>query len=195
MMVQMTVASTKTRFMPQDLLDMDGDGLFELVDGELVEKEMSSLANRTAVIISTRLLNFNEQAKSGNVVYAEQSFQCFAHDPDLVRRPDVALIVASRLAAVPEEGHIPIAPDLVVEVISPNDKIYKFERKLADYREAAIPLVWEVNPKFRFIRVHYVDRAPHRLGETEILTAEPVLSGFSVLVKELLPPLSGHSIP
>lgn len=93
---------------------------------------------------------------------------------------------------MPEEGYIPIAPDLVVEVISPNDRIYKFEGKLVDYRKAGIKLVWEVNPKFRFIRVHHLDRAPDRLEETETLTGELVFPGFSILVKELLPPVEGH---
>lgn len=183
----MTIASLQTRFTPDDLLKMEGDGLFELVDGQLVEKEKSSLANKTAGLISTRLINYCEHAKSGDDVYPEQTFQCFAHDPELVRRPDVALIISSRLASVPEEGHVPIAPDLVVEVISPNDKIYKFERKLIDYRKAGIKLVWEVNPKFRFVRVHYLDRAPLRLEESDTLTGAPVLPEFSVIVKELLP--------
>ena len=167
---------------------MEDDGLFELVDGKLVQKEMSSLANRTAGIITTRLSIFNTQSKSGYVVYPEQTFQCFPHDPSLVRIPDVAVIVVNRLAAVPEEGHVPIAPDLAVEVISPNDRIYKFERKLVDYRKAGIKLVWEVNPKFRFIRVHHLDRPPERLEETGTLIGTPVLPGFSVLVRDLLPP-------
>ena len=65
---------------------------------------------------------------------------------------------------------------------------YKFERKLFDYRKAKVTLVWEVNPKFRFIRVHFLDRPPERLEETDTLTGTPVLPEFSVLVKELLPP-------
>jgi len=62
---------------------------------------------------------------------------------------------------------------------------------LEDYRKAGIPLVWEVNPKFRFIRVHYLDRAPERLKETDTLSGAPVLPGFSVVVKDLLPPAVG----
>jgi len=88
--------------------------------------------------------------------------------------------------------HVPIAPDLVVEVISPNDRIYKFEKKLMDYRKAGIALVWEVNPKFRFIRVHRLNRAAERLEENDTLNGDPVLPGFSVIVRELLPPVE-HS--
>ncbi len=189
----MTLVSPPTRYTPEDLLELEDEGLFELVDGELLEKGPSSLSSSTSALISTCLNNFIAAGGSGDDVYTEQSFQCFAHEPKLVRRPDVALIVASRLAGVPEEGHIPIPPDLAVEVISPNDRIYKFERKLVDYRKAGIRLVWEVNPKFRFIRVHYLDRASVRLEEGDTLTGGPVLAGFSIVVRELLPAISAES--
>ena len=185
----MTLATPQSRYTPDDVLRLEDEGLYELVDGKLVKKEMSSLATRTAAIIATRLVNFTESSKSGDAVYTEPSFQCFAHDPDLTRRPDVALIVAGRLALVPEEGHIAIAPDLAVEVISPNDKIYEFDEKLVDYQRAKISLVWEVNPRLRFVRIHHLNGNSSRLDETGTLTGGPVLPGFSILVSELFPPV------
>ena len=115
---------------------------------------MSSLASRTAGLIITRVGRFLEDSGVGGGIFPEQTFQCFPHDSDLVRRPDVAYITAERLAGVDQEGHITIAPDIAVEVTSPSDKIYKFDEKLADYRSAGIKLVWEVNPKFRYLRIH-----------------------------------------
>jgi Uma2 family endonuclease len=100
----------------------------------------------------------------------------------------VALVLAGRVVAVPEEGHVPIPPDLAVEVISPNDKIYEFEEKLVDYQMAGVKVVWEVNPKFRFVRVHHPDRSSHFQMESDALSGDPFLPGFSVLVKDLLPP-------
>jgi Uma2 family endonuclease len=104
------------------------------------------------------------------------------------------VIVADRLATVPEDGHVPIAPDLAVEVVSPDETMYEFEQRLGDYQEAKIPLVWEVNPKFRFVRIHRLNRDAERLNESAILTADPVLPGFSVLVSELFPP-AGNAKP
>jgi Uma2 family endonuclease len=49
-----------------------------------------------------------------------------------------------RLAQAAEEGHVKITPDLAVEVISPNDKIYDLEEKLEDYWSAGVKLVWAV---------------------------------------------------
>ncbi len=182
----MTIANLPTRFTPEDLLNLEKDGLYELVDGKLVEKPMSFVANRTAGIIIRRLGDFVEKTHAGDVV-PEQAFQCFPHDPDLVRRPDVAFVAAERAAQIPDEGHVRIAPDIAIEVISPGNKINEFEEKLADYRKAGIKLVWEVNPKFRFIRVHRLDRKPERFEEADTITGEPVLPGFSAYVRELLP--------
>jgi len=189
--LQMTVAIPKTRFTPDDLPRLEDEGLFELVDGQLLEKQTSSLASRTAGIIVARLFVFIEASSSGGVIYPEQTFQCFSHNPDLIRRPDVALVLASRVVAVPEEGHVPIPPDLAVEVISPKDKIYEFEEKLVDYQLAGVKVVWEVNPKFRFVRIHHRDRSSHFLMESDALNGDPVLPGLSVLVKDLLPPPEG----
>jgi Uma2 family endonuclease len=184
----MTMAIPPTRFTPQDILDLEENGLYELVDGKLVEKQMSSLANRTAGLITAQLNIFVSKSGVGGEIIPEQTFQCFPHDPDLVRRPDVAYVVAARVSAMEDEGHVSIAPDLAIEVISPNDKIYAFDGKLADYRSAGVKLVWEVNPKFRYMRIHRLSGSSARLEETDTVTGESVLPGFSALVNDLLPP-------
>jgi Uma2 family endonuclease len=178
----MTLAAPQSRYTPDDVLRLEKEGLYELVNGRLVEKEMSSLANETAGLIAAALVMSVRNAKSGDAVYPEQTFQCFAHDPDLIRRPDIAVIVSGRRSSVPRRGHVPVAPDLAVEVISPNDTMYEFEEKLVDYRKARVPLVWEVNPEFRFVRVHYLDGRSERLKESDTLTGDTVLPGFSVTV-------------
>jgi Uma2 family endonuclease len=182
----MTIAIAQSRFTPDDVLRLEDEGLFELVGGKLVEKVMSSLASETAGIITARLVNYRDQTGAGKV-YPEQTFQCFPNDPDLIRRPDVAFIVTDRLAQVAEEGHVTIAPDLAVEVISPNDKIYDLEEKLEDYWSAGVKLVWAVNPKFRWIRIHRPDRSVMERHEADTLTGESVLPGLSVAVGDLLP--------
>jgi Uma2 family endonuclease len=185
----MTLATIPNQVSPEDLLKLENDGLFELVDGKLVDKEMSFLASRTAGLIIQRLGEYVEKAGGGEVL-PELTFQCFPHDASLIRRPDIAYIQLDRAANIPDEGHVHIAPDIAIEVISPGDRINDFEDKLEDYRSAGIRLVWEVNPKFRYIRVHHADRKAVRLEEEDLLTGEDVLPGFSIHVKDLLPPKS-----
>jgi len=183
----MTLANIPTPFTPDDLLSLESEGLFELVNGKLVEKQMSSVASKTAGIACVRLFNFLEKGNGGGELYPEQTFQCFPHDPGLIRRPDVAFIAAHRLAQVPPEGHVPIAPDLAIEVVSPNDKIYELDEKLADYRGAGVKLVWVINPNSRIIKIHRLDHTYSELDETDTLSGESVIPGFSVLVRDMLP--------
>lgn len=181
-----TTMVAQTPITPSDLLDLEDEGLFELVGGKLVEKSMSSLASRTAGVITIRLGIHNEQSRFGEI-YPEQSFQCFPEDSDLIRRPDIAFITSDRLAGVEEQGHVTVAPDLAIEVVSPNDKIYELDEKLEDYWSAGVKIVWVVNPKFRWIRVHLPDRSVVELHEADTLTGGAVLPEFSTLVRELLP--------
>jgi hypothetical protein len=48
-------------------------------------------------------------------------------------------------------------------------------------------MVWEVNPKFRFARVHKPDRHLRRYEETDTLSGDPALPGFSIQISALLP--------
>ena len=174
------------RHTPDDVIRLEEQGLYELVDGQLVEKGMSSLANETVGIITFRLGMYREQTSAGKI-YPEQSFQCFPHDPELIRRPDISFVATARLSGVAEEGHIKIAPDLVVEVISPNDKVYELEEKLQNYRSAGVKLIWIVNPKHRWVRVFTADRTFTELNENDPIIGGDVLPGFAATVRDLLP--------
>ena len=179
----MTALSPPTRFTPDDLLRLEEEGVYELVDGKLVEKPMSSDASKVAWIIGSHLFNHLTQTEAGTC-YPEQTFKCFP-DSDLVRRPDLAFVATGRILGVNEEGHVLIAPDLAIEVVSPTDKIYDLDEKLADYRSAQIPLVWVVDPKARTVWVRRIGQPSIELEETDTLTGDPVLPGFSIVVKKL----------
>jgi len=182
----MTIAPPSSTFTPDDVLALAGDNLFELVDGRLIEKQMSSMGSKTSARIAKVLGNHVDPRDAGEV-YAEQTFQCFSDDPEKLRRPDVALIVVSRLGDVNADVHILIAPDLAVEVVSPNDRIYELDLKLIDYRSAGVKLVWVVNPVTRTIRIHRPDHSVTELVDSETITGESALPDFSSPLSELLP--------
>jgi len=181
----MTVSLPPTRFTPDDVLQLEDEGLYELVDGNLVEKPMSSEANAVAGAMGGHFFNFSQ--RNGGRHYPEQSFQCFPQDSGLIRRPDVAFVVADRLSGVSKTGHVTIAPDIAVEVVSPNDKVYDLDEKIADYKSAGVKLIWIVDPKARTVRVIRPGAATIELEEQQTLTGDPVLPGFSVLVADLFP--------
>jgi Uma2 family endonuclease len=183
----MTTMAASTVYTPEEMLDIEDQGLFELVDGKLVEKAMSSLGGKCALRVGQHLQNFLDSHQCGDAM-SEVSLQCFPHDPGLVRRPDISFFTAARANSVPDGGHVTIAPDIAIEVISPGNRINEFEEKLADYRSAGIKLVWEVNPTFCYVRIHRPDRTTQLLEAKDTLTGESILPGFSVKVAELMPP-------
>ncbi|MDB5301447.1 MAG: hypothetical protein JWO87_3110 [Phycisphaerales bacterium] len=167
------------RVTPEQMLSLPDDGrLYELVDGCLVEKPMSDLAQFVANRLKTLLDVWCAKSGSGTAL-VEASYQCFSDAPDKVRRPDVSYIAAARLAGYSwGRGHFTIAPDLAVEVVSPHDEVYELDRKLQDYFRAGVRRVWVVNPEMQIVRIH---RAPGDVSEligAAELVDEALLPGF-----------------
>lgn len=168
---------------PEDLLRMSDERLYELVDGRLVEKQMGGRSYLAATRLAIALGNWAAHADSGGErgsVIVEATYRCFPHDPGMVRRPDVSFISRERLA--PERmpaGHITVAPDLAVEVVSPHEVVYELDRKIGDYFQAGVRRVWVLNPDRRIARVHRPDGVIDELGGDAELTGEgDVLPGF-----------------
>jgi len=179
-------------YEPEDLLTMpDGDN-FELVDGRLVERNMSKWSSYVAGTIFHRLRGHSDAHGFGWVYPEGTSYQCFPDAPSKVRRPDVSLIRLERMSAdeAMSEGHVRLAPDLVVEVISPNDLAYEIDEKVDEYETAGVKLIWVVNPETKAVRVHRADGTVMVLREKDELDGEDILPGFRCPVAELFLPAS-----
>ncbi len=159
----------------------------ELVDGHLVEKklvgaESSFIGGQLFFLLQT----FLESNPLGWVFPPETSYQFLPGRPNLVRKPDGSFVRQGRF---PENrlplGHIRLAPDLAVEVVSPNDLFYEVEQKVMEYRSAGIPLVWIVVPPTRTVLIRRVDGTCAEVGENGELSGENVLPGFRCAVSAL----------
>jgi len=181
-------ATEVRRSTPEDLLAMpDGEG-YELVDGQLVSRKMGAESSFVGGRLYWRLAPFSEEHDLGITWPADNGYQCFPHQPSLVRRPDVSFVRFGRLPGdVPPKGWVKIPPDLAVEVVSPNDGAEKVEEKLADYRKARVPLVWIIYPEARVARVHRIDGPPSYLLEHDDLSGEDIIPGFRCPLREILP--------
>lgn len=173
---------------PEELLRMPDGVDYELVDGKLVERNMGMESSEIAARILILIGIFLRDKRLGRLFGADASYQCFP-DPDKVRKPDVSFIRAERLLGDRIlKGHCPIHPDLVVEVISPGDLAYEVEEKVAEYLAAGVPLVWVVNPPTRTVRIRRPRSSPQGIGselaETDTITGEDVLPGFSCAVRD-----------
>lgn len=173
------------RLTPEDMLRLqDDDRLYELVDGQLVEKRMSDIAQFVANRLKMLMDAWCEHSKAG-MSFVETTYQGFPR-PDDVRRPDVSFISAARLAGYDwGHGHFRLAPDLAVEVLSPHDEALEVDRKIGEYFQAGVRQVWIINPEQQIVRIH---RRPGDLselvGDVE-LHDELVLPGFRCRLPEL----------
>ena len=96
---------------PDDLLKMPDGERYELVDGQLVERNMSLRSSYIGARLSRLIGNFCEEHPLGWVLGADCGYQCFADKPKLVRRPDVSFIRLGRLPGEQlSQGLVRIAP-------------------------------------------------------------------------------------
>jgi Uma2 family endonuclease len=179
-----------TRLTADDLLAMPDEQDYELVDGQLRERNRGMESSWVAGQI-LHLLNILAQGGGHGWVFGEGTgFQCFPDDPNRVRKPDVAFIRMGRLPKGPPRrgiGHV--APDLAVEVVSPNDTAYEVETKLAEWLEAGVSEVWIVIPHIRKVRIHRAEASDAVLHESDELTTS-LVPGFRCQVRDLFPPIT-----
>ena len=93
---------------------------------------------------------------------------------------------AERVAAAGRvTGYWRGAPDLAVEVISPNDLYTEVDEKIAEWLAHGTQMVLVVNPRRRVVVVHRPDAPPRTLTEQDVLSGEDVLPGWSLPVRDL----------
>jgi Uma2 family endonuclease len=173
--------STQTRLMTADeFLEMPDDGfLHELIRGEVVTMSLPGGEHgEVAGEIFRLIANHVRSTKLGKTYAAETGF-LIERDPDTVRGPDVAFVRADRLPAIKNpEKHVPFAPDLAVEVLSPNDRPDDVEEKVQEWLAAGSLAVWSVDPRKKTVTVHRPGADPITLTEDQDLDGGEILPGF-----------------
>ncbi len=173
--------STTTQLMTaEELLTLPrGQWRYELVEGEL--RQMSPAGydhGKIAARLTAVLGRYVEGHELGDVCAAETGFK-LKSDPDTVRAPDVAFISRARVAEVSDvRGYGHGAPDLAVEVVSPNDKVSEVEEKVAEWLTAGVKLVWVVSPKLHTVTIYRSRTDITVLTENDTLDGEQVVPGF-----------------
>lgn len=172
------VSAEELERMPED------DFRYELVRGRLIR--MSPVAPRHGDVTMTlaSLLWQHVRANRLGRVWTEVGFRLFSN-PDTVLAPDVAFVRADRLPPRDARGFYRGAPDLAIEVLSPDDRPSDVRRKVADYLAAGAPMVVIVDPEERAVTVHRAGVAAAVLDDTGTLDLGSVTGGFSVSVGTL----------
>lgn len=177
----------KLSLTAEELLCLPDTGRrLELVGGDLFEMppagaEHGDIAAAILIILGSHV----RENRLGRTFAAETGF-ILASYPDTVRAPDASFVSHDRLpeGGLPR-GYLAMAPDLAVEVTSPNDSAIEVEQKANAWLAAGTSEVWVVSPQHRTVTVHRLSEPAKVFDESETLTGGDLLPGFEVSVQEL----------
>ena len=151
---------------------------YEWVDG-VVEKTPRTM-DRKQFFIVLRLQTFLNSLNRDGIFIAEgDNFFAGNH-----RRPDIAYYTHEEIRLAQDDKNEAI-PQFVIEVISTNDQMNKVVKKMKNYREAAVPIIWHIFPNQNEIHVYKGKQMTICVGD-DICSAEPVIQGFKISVNDVL---------
>lgn len=180
---------TTARLTADDLLRLSGDSSkrYELLHGELRTMAPAGYQHgKVASAINAFVRDYVAAHQLGDVVAAETGF-LLSRDPDHVRAPDCAFVAAGRLPPGPGPiGYAELAPDFVVEVVSPGDSAAEVQERVDDWLQAGTRVLWVIYPTLRRVIVWRGPGLAELHGADEEVDAEPAISGLRVRVDSFL---------
>lgn len=168
--------------------------LCELIDGTLVEKAVGYKSSLVAMTIGRIIGNFVVPRKLGVISGADGMFRLI---PGTTRGPDVAFTSAARLPGgrIPSEAYPPIAPDLVIAVLSPGNTKAEMSRKRIEYFHSGVKLVWIVDCEDRSVAVYTSPSTVTELKESQTIDGGEILPGFTSPVADFFADLDFYQQP
>lgn len=150
----------------------EADINYEFVNGQAVPKVSPKEFHSMLTFALTTLLT--QWSKQRGRVRLEWAIALKRQGEDWSPVPDVTYISYERLPASRKRNEAcPVPPELVIEIISPDQTIKDFADKAKDYFNAGVSQVWIVDPEAISIRVFYSD------GSNKIYTdTTPILDAL-----------------
>lgn len=160
------------------------DRLCELVSGVLVEKSTSFYESILAMALGHLLMKYLESHNLG-IVSGPDGQICILSNT--IRIPDLAFIRWERFpnGKMPRDRVCRVAPDLAVEILSEGNTAREMQRKLEEYFQAGVSLVWYIDPQSRTARIYTALDQMHEIDTAGHLDGQDVLPGFSLRLGEL----------
>ena len=183
---KMTTAKPKL-LTADDLLRLYSQGVRgELIRGVLYET-MPTGRQHGKILgkLTNRLINFVESARLGSVEVGDVGVW-LERDPDTVRAPDLAFFAPEK--EPPEDiksSYAEVVPDLLAEIVSPNDTAREVREKAEMWLGFGVRLVWVVNPDTRTVDVHRRGLPIITLTDQDALDGLDILPGFTCPVSDI----------
>jgi len=159
----------------------------ELLDGEIIMSPVHANHGTVCVRLSSLLFNFVQRHKLGELYDSSTGFRL---SEKLLLSPDIAFVSKATLRKilVAPDKFLQGAPDLVVEVLSPSDRMVQIYRKLDRYFEHGTRVAWLVNWRKEQVHVYTPDSIEAFTQPNDTLTGGTVLPGFKCKLSRIFSP-------
>lgn len=176
---------TENLITGEALAEMGDIGRCELVEGKIIMKSPTGWRHgKYESRFGYMLKNFVDEQQLGEVLVGEVGIYT-GRNPDTIRGADVIFISTERLAQVKSPSFLDVAPELVVEVMSPDDRWTEVKQKIREYFSIGVILVWVADPTDKTVSVYRSLTDVRLFTENDALTGEEVLPGFTLFVAAL----------
>ena len=170
----------------EELARLPDDGYrYELVEGRLVRMSPVNFQHGRVVLRMGFLLSRHLEQHPSGVVGTEIGFK-LSSNPDTVRGPDIAFVKSDRVPTSGGHGYFKGAPDLVIEVLSPEDRPRETRRKIDGYIERGVSLVVVIDPGHKTATAIRLNGLSVDLSsESDELDLGDVIPGFRCQLRDI----------
>jgi Uma2 family endonuclease len=160
------------------------DRHFELERGKVVEVSRPGEVHGVVCLNAGWVLGGYIRQRRKGYLCANDTGIMWESDPDTVKGPDIFFYDKNRSFGELNPKWTEDIPTLAVEVQSPNDRMSKINRRISQFLDWGVVLVWLVDPEDRTITVYRRDRRPEVLEENEELTGDGAVPDFRCRVAD-----------
>ena len=185
----MTVATQSSTMTAEEFFEWanrpeNSSTLYELVDGEIVEMPSPGERHGTVCwLVSYYLCSYVFKRRAGQVLTNDTGL-VVRRNPDTVRGPDVTLFLEKRSMDQLSPGHLQRVPNLLVEVLSPSDTFSQTLRRVDQYLELGVPMIWVLEPEERCVHQFRLDELRKRFDIGDTITGNGVLPDYECRVAD-----------
>lgn len=191
--------NTKIGMPLDEFIEQGNSQRFELINGKRILKMPETFGHSELTRTLFLVLDAHAQSQSQGEVFSNTTFILpNGDDPNWVtgsRIPDLIFYAGNRIATNeaehPDHWGKPLAlvPDLVIEVVSPNDKVSEMDEKIDAYLLDGVRLIWVIDPQRRKAVVYAPDaEQPLHLAKDAVLDGGDGLPGFQIVLSKLFEP-------
>lgn len=184
-----TMTQVKTKLTVEEFMELpEGDIIYELVDGEAIPKFKNDTMSPKFFHSSTAgalFILLSAWAEGKGRVVIEWAIKLTRDKQDWVPVADLTYVSYNLLQEDwLEDEACPVAPELIIEIISPGQTFGEMTEKAIDYLKAGVQRVWVIDTKAKTITVLYPDALPQTKRGADILE-DSLLSGLKITPQQI----------